>query len=184
MCRCAGLPGRNTNHSVRRTGCTELLHAGVDPAMVAQYSGHKNINSVNNYAVASINQQKQICSILSRSSNQKPIRPLSKTCTVTPTHVKAAVTWKTLLRKTFKKPLQNSQINNLPSGMFQGANITGGNFNFSFKIQKESSRLRKRVLSIDSSSSDDELEWPDFMWASDVLCNILHRGPKRDNVCR
>ena len=36
----AGLPGRKTNHSVRKTTCTQLLHAGISPNEIIQLSGH------------------------------------------------------------------------------------------------------------------------------------------------
>ena len=60
----AGLVGHFTNHSVRKTTITQLVHAGVHPTQVAQLSGHKNVSSINNYSAASVGQQKNMCSIL------------------------------------------------------------------------------------------------------------------------
>lgn len=64
MAKAAGLTGRKTNHSVRRTMCTQLFQAGVAPNMIAQLSGHKNIQSINSYATANMNQQREMCNIL------------------------------------------------------------------------------------------------------------------------
>ena len=71
MCKSAGLNGKYTNHSVRKTMCGGLLHAGIHPNQIAQLSGHKNVQSLNSYAVASVEQQKTMSSILQRQrSNQ------------------------------------------------------------------------------------------------------------------
>jgi hypothetical protein len=60
----AGLSGHYTNHSVRKTMCTQLLHAGVPPTTIIQLSGHKNVQSLNNYATASKDQQRNMSNIL------------------------------------------------------------------------------------------------------------------------
>ena len=70
----AGLPECNkyTNHSVRRTMCTQLYQHGVPPVMIAQLTGHKNINSLSHYTVASEKQQRDMCDIL-----QNPLQAAS-----------------------------------------------------------------------------------------------------------
>jgi hypothetical protein len=60
----AGLDGHFTNHSVRRTMCSQLLHAGVAPTTIIQLTGHKNVQSLNHYATASKEQQKEMGRIL------------------------------------------------------------------------------------------------------------------------
>ena len=73
MCQDAGIKGPNyTNHSVRKTGITKLLHENVPPTDIAQYSGHKNVASINNYATISTEQRKNISHILqhAKPSNQ------------------------------------------------------------------------------------------------------------------
>ena len=60
----AGLQGRFSNHSVRKTMITNLLHAEVEATKICQLSGHKNVQSINNYAVASKEQQAEMCQIL------------------------------------------------------------------------------------------------------------------------
>lgn len=65
MCDKAGVEGQKTNHSARKTTVTSLVHAGVPPTQVMQISGHKNVQSINNYSSASIKQKKQMSKILS-----------------------------------------------------------------------------------------------------------------------
>jgi integrase len=77
----AGLVGHFTNHSVRKTMCQQLLHAGVPPTTIIQLTGHKNVQSLNHYATASKNQQKEMGQILlgqkrSNDCNDTPTLPL------------------------------------------------------------------------------------------------------------
>ena len=70
MAKKAGLVGKYSNHSVRRTMCSQLIRAGVHPNLVAQLSGHRNVSSLARYATASIDQQKQMCQILQGNSSR------------------------------------------------------------------------------------------------------------------
>lgn len=65
ICDKAGVEGWKTNHSARKTTVSSLMHAGVPPTQVMQISGHKNVQSINNYSSASIEQQKQMSKIRS-----------------------------------------------------------------------------------------------------------------------
>ena len=65
MAKACGLKENVTNHSVRKTMCSQLLHKGVPATTIMQLSGRENVASVNNYAVASLQQQKAMCSLLS-----------------------------------------------------------------------------------------------------------------------
>jgi integrase len=51
--KAGGIQGRKVNHSARKTATSSLVHAGVPPTLVQQLSGHKNVNSINNYSTAS-----------------------------------------------------------------------------------------------------------------------------------
>ena len=64
----AGLPGRVTNHSVRKTCISRLLDSDVPGNYVAQLSGHRNLKSLNSYKSASIQHQRRMSLALSRSS--------------------------------------------------------------------------------------------------------------------
>lgn len=51
-----------TNHSQRKTYCTNLVtkgpQVGIDPQLAIQMTGHKNVESLNKYAIASLDQRK------------------------------------------------------------------------------------------------------------------------------
>ena len=72
MCQRAGIVGRYSNHSLRRSSITDLLQAGFSPCEIAQYSGHKNLNSINEYAVSSIPQRKNMQKVLTRGMSSAP----------------------------------------------------------------------------------------------------------------
>lgn len=67
----AGIPRNLTNHVVRKTSITTLVHAGVPHNIIAQHSGHKSVDSIRHYAVASVGQQKAMSAILARKSVSK-----------------------------------------------------------------------------------------------------------------
>ena len=64
MAKQADLPSRKTNHSAQNSTCTKLLHAGLHPTTIQQLKGHRNVQSINNYAVASNEMQKKMSNIL------------------------------------------------------------------------------------------------------------------------
>lgn len=64
----AGLNRRVTNHVVRKTSITTLVHAGLPYGMIAQHSGHKTADSIRHYATASLRQQKAMSAILSHKA--------------------------------------------------------------------------------------------------------------------
>ena len=64
--------GKLTNHSVRKTCIKTLLDSGVSHNSVVQLSGHKNLKSLDSYAVASQQQQRQMSKILSGKENTQP----------------------------------------------------------------------------------------------------------------
>ena len=57
-CIAAGIPGRKTNHSARKTCVKRALDAGCPREYVAQLTGHKSVLSLNNYMEADIRVQK------------------------------------------------------------------------------------------------------------------------------
>ena len=67
--------GKFTNHSVRKTCIKTLLDSGVSHNNVAQLSGHKSLKSLDSYAVASREQQRQMSKILSGKENNSTPGP-------------------------------------------------------------------------------------------------------------
>ncbi|XP_044178600.1 uncharacterized protein LOC122960461 [Acropora millepora] len=72
-----GLPGNVTNHSVRKTCVSRLMDAEVPVNYGAQLSGHKNLKSLDSYKVASIDHQRHMSLVLSRSTNEASHGPSS-----------------------------------------------------------------------------------------------------------
>ena len=78
MAKQAYLPGRKTNHSAQKSTCTKL-HVGLHPTTIQQLTGHRNVQSINNYAVASNEMQKKMSNILCNqpvSSEQAAATPV------------------------------------------------------------------------------------------------------------
>ena len=65
MSKGAGVVGRYTNHTARKTLITNLIQAGYPPTMIQQISGHKDVKSISHYATASREQIAQMNDILS-----------------------------------------------------------------------------------------------------------------------
>ena len=66
MAKNAGVVGQKKNHSIHCTMCGRLVHAGVQGyTIIPQLSCHTNVQSINNYASSSRNQQQIMCSIFS-----------------------------------------------------------------------------------------------------------------------
>lgn len=77
----AGLSGRHTNHGGRRTMITNALDEGIDESKVMQLTGHKNVNSINEYRSLSHNQQKEISNVITKKMSKslpKPAAALGK----------------------------------------------------------------------------------------------------------
>ncbi|CAC5369805.1 unnamed protein product [Mytilus coruscus] len=73
-----------TNHSGRKTAITRLLDEGMPVTAVQQHTGHKSLESINNYAKNSIKTQKRMCDILDKKEiktalNERPESTISST---------------------------------------------------------------------------------------------------------
>jgi len=113
MAAATALPGKKTNHSVRKTMCTNLLHAGVAPTNIIQLSGHKNVASLSNYATASRQQQHAMCNILMNPNTvEEPLQPASLSQNYT-----SNTTMSTAINSTHD-----------PRTLFSGAVVHGGVF--------------------------------------------------------
>ena len=79
----AGLPGRVTNHSVRKTCISRLLDSDVPEIYVTQLSRHRNLKSLDSYKSASIQHQRRMSSALSRSTSTSELQAVGNTQTAT-----------------------------------------------------------------------------------------------------
>ena len=73
----AGIPGRKTNHSVRKMMTSSLLHAGYAPTHIKALTGHKNEASIANYAVPSKQQHREMCDVLMNNRSAEDVRSAS-----------------------------------------------------------------------------------------------------------
>ena len=124
----AGLQGRVTNHSVRKTCISRLLDADVSENYVAQLSGHRSLKSLDAYKSASFEHQRRMSRALSRSNSNQNTAPSCKETTTRPT---ASVT--SVESRSFN-PIQ------MGSGFFAGATIGSFN-NCTFNIQLVSGQV-------------------------------------------
>ena len=137
MAKEGNLKGRFTNHSVRKTGITNLIHAGVPPNLVTQMSGHKNVNSLKNYATVSAKQQKAMSDILANPgkiispiTNYQPFANNSyplETVSVQISENNA---------KTGTNTIHKSCAATMMNGLFSGASLSGCTFNFNFSTNQ------------------------------------------------
>jgi len=87
MAEKAGLQGRHTNHSGRKTCITKLLNANVPPTEVAKLSGHRNLMSPNQYNTVSIERQQHMSTVVhtvtsSGESGTEVFKCKQHTCTL------------------------------------------------------------------------------------------------------
>ena len=75
LLKSAKLDGFFTNHSLRRTGTTRFLQAGVDRKLVKEFTGHRS-DAVDQYQMTSDTQREQMSEILQQ-------KPTVSTSTVT-----------------------------------------------------------------------------------------------------
>ena len=114
-----GLHAENlTNHSARKRMIQKLNDQEVPPTHIMQVSGHKNVQSLNNYSSLSEKQQRDISNILSASTSGS-----------------------LAIRQTEEVSLssRNQQSPQRPFSLFQGAKIQGGTFNIAINSLSQQS---------------------------------------------
>ena len=147
----AGLQGNITNHSVRKTCISRLMDAEVPVNYVAQLSGHKNLKRLDSYKAASVERQRKMSFILSRSGSGEQGTSSSEShlvlkSSIVPVNLPKAVS-----------PNESYQ----PAGVFTGTcidKIEGCSFTFNIHREKEHTKLAKpkkrRIIISDDSDSD------------------------------
>ena len=96
-----------SNHSARKTSIDTLLNNDVHPLHVVQLSGHKNIESLNHYHVASKDQQRHMSDILNQETNfniSPPAMPSNRVTCTTENSTTAALSFQ-------RPPFQNLRYN-------------------------------------------------------------------------
>ena len=137
MAEKAGLNAENlTNHSARKRMIQKLNHHEVPRTHIMQISGHKNVQSLNNYSSLSEKQQRDISNIMSASTSASGSLAIQETEEVS------------LLQQSPQQALS----------LFQVANIQGGKLNISINsVSQQSPNLslhsaKRRHYMIESDS--------------------------------
>jgi len=113
MAEKAGLNAENlTNHSARKRMIRKLNDHEVPRTHIMQISGHKNVQSLNNYSLLSEKQQRDISNIMSASTSASGSLAIQES-------------------KEVSLSTGNQQSPQQALSLFQGANIQGGTFNIS-----------------------------------------------------
>jgi len=141
MAEKAGLNAENlTNHSARKRMIQKLNHHEVPRTHIMQISGHKNVQSLNNYSSLSEKQQRDISNIIISAST--------------------SASGSLAIQETEEVSLStgNQQSPQQALSLFQGANIQGGTFNVSINsVSQQSPNLsmhnaKRRHCMIESDS--------------------------------
>ncbi|XP_069109889.1 uncharacterized protein KIAA1958-like [Argopecten irradians] len=148
------LQGRKVNHSTRKTFATSLVQAGVTPNEVAHLGGWKNVQSVNEYSVPSVEQQEQSSSILSTVMLPDCNKLVSDKACILPsvsTHTGTVTTAASSSSSKSCSTLANCEQSCLPFTLFSGAHISGGSITINIMPP-----LKKLKYSHHSTSSSQE----------------------------
>lgn len=128
-----------TNHSARKRMVQKLNDEGVPPTQIMQISGHKNVQSLNNYCTLSENQQRRISNILTDAHHSESTSTVAES--------------------------SQHRITSTPNSnfaLFGGATIQGGTFNITINTVNQSPtfreettmKRRRRYCILDSPDSD------------------------------
>ena len=149
----AGLPPNKklTNHSARKHMIQKLSDHNVPPTEIMQLSGHKKVESVNNYSDLSEKKHKNISKLMSNTTSTYQAQPNP--------HMYGQGS---LCLNQFNSMAQHNQnLNNTATRTVQGGlnsmfsgNIFGGTFNINVINEKPSSPPKKRRRIIYDSDSD------------------------------
>ena len=143
---------RLTNHSARKTMERKLIDNNIPPTHIMQLSGHRNVQSVNNYSTVLNAQQKNMSLILSENTTSTSIekKPVSSSRSGVATEC---------CESSFMKS------SSLPAaGPFSGAVFHGRQFNITINTvnksptstdHSESTRSFKRIKRVFESSDED-----------------------------
>ena len=157
MTQAAGISGK-TNHSGRKTLVQKLQDSGVPPNQIIQITGHKNLQSINNYSSLREKQMESISRILSSTTKAATNVPQTENnLTAQPLADRIAS-----MSTTSSTLGLNSFNENRLQTMFHGNDIPGGVFNINLapaknelKSPEVDPKRKKRRLIIESDSSQE-----------------------------
>ena len=134
----AGLPDIYTNHSLRAYGASILFQGEVPEKIIQQRTGHKSVNSLQQYERTTEAQLLDVSNVLSNNVKIKTAAPVAPQCdyetaavAVTQGDVYSASSSNVMFqRKSFRKPVAATMI-------LRGCNFTNCNIAFSGSVGDE-----------------------------------------------
>ena len=129
-----------SNHSARKRMIQKLSEQNVPPTHIMQVSGHKNVQSINNYSSLSVQQQRDISNILTVTGRTN-----------------AAID-----RATFSKTIVDVEqeteemSTHQPVAMFHGANISGGTINITVNTLNQSPTMPSATQGSSATASEPD----------------------------
>ena len=148
MAEKADLKGRKTNHTARKTSVETLYRAQFQDSEVMQFTGHRNVASLNSYKKPCLEQQRRMSEVLSSNYSKGGVDP------------------QPIATSAVQAKLNPGSGSSIMDGIFAGASISACTLNFNVCIKDEHSSTktcsnatycphRKRPLILDSDSEYD-----------------------------
>ncbi|XP_077987470.1 uncharacterized protein KIAA1958-like [Glandiceps talaboti] len=171
MCKQAGIEGRKTNHSVRRSMIRRLHDSGIPPTKLMQLSGHRNVQSINHYAINSMEDQQRMSELLSGSSSranqvastpiqqQSPFKTPEAVATTSQSRVISTSNTVTSFNNSTVVATANADnpVSTATGGVFGGATLNNCTINVKVNVNAETSPYRppkRRRIAVIYDSSD------------------------------
>ena len=148
MAEKADLKGRKTNHTARKTSVETLCRAQFQDSEVIQFTGHRNVASLNSYKQPCLEQQRRMSEVLSSNYSKGGVDP------------------QPIATSVAQAKLNPGSGFSIVDAIFAGASISDCTLNFNVCIKDEHSSTktcsnamycphRKRPRILDSDSEDD-----------------------------
>lgn len=144
MAKHANISGckRLTNHSARKHLLQKLVNANVPPTHIMQISGHKNVQSINNYSSVSDEQHSSMSGLISNRQGSRPYLPVQtpnpNTEPPSPYHYPLPCTSQSMTS------VNASSTSEIVHSLFSGP-IHGGVFNINFNCVRPNNCSMNKV---------------------------------------
>lgn len=145
-CKSAGINGKKTNHSLRKTTVAELSTAGVAATKIIQVTGHKNVQSLQHYDTElGLEEHQNISSLVctKKQTTTTTTTEQSQTLTLSQENVEETnIAVPSSKRKhsdvesdddNDHNPMSVEETQNTSKGIFKGATFNNCTFSFTFK---------------------------------------------------
>ena len=150
ICKCAGIEGYKTNHSLRATSTTRLYQAGVDKQLVMERTGHRSLEGVRSYKRTSDTQREALSDIINLQKTATPAPSTDSQCVQPSTECRTTAPQQTVQSTHSSQLLQGLS---LPLVMFYNCTIifnVGTGSSIAAGAQLEDPSRKRRATNSDS----------------------------------